>query len=185
MVEEDGSVFLVQELVDAPTLKEQVARNGPVTTGEAARIGRQLLDGLAVAHTRGVVHRDVKPANVMVQSDGTVKLADFGIASLHDDPQVTATGMVMGSPAYMAPEQASGAKVGSAADVWSVGATLYYAVEGEPPFDRTDTFATLTAVVHHPPRPTARAGALGPRPGSHADQGSGAAGHDPRDQPHA
>ncbi len=162
VVEEDGSVFLVQELVDAPSLKEQVARNGPVAPAEAARIGRQLLDGLAVAHKRGVVHRDVKPANVMVQSDGTVKLADFGIASLHDDPQITSTGMVMGSPAYMAPEQASGTKVGAAADVWSVGATLYYAVEGEPPFERADTFATLTAVVHHPPRPTSRAGGLEP-----------------------
>ena len=94
----------------------------------------------------------------MVRDDGTVKLADFGIASVSGDPQITATGVVIGSPAYMAPEQATGETVGAAADVWSFGATLYFAVEGTQPFGKSDTLSTLTAVVHDPPRTTTRAG---------------------------
>ena len=162
VVEEEGTVFLVQELVDAPTLKELVRDRGPLPPTEVARIGAQLAEGLAAAHAAGVVHRDVKPSNVMVRDDGTVKLADFGIASVSGDPQITATGVVIGSPAYMAPEQATGDEVGAAADVWSLGATLYYAVEGAQPFGTSDTLSTLTAVVHEPPRPAVRAGGLAP-----------------------
>jgi tRNA A-37 threonylcarbamoyl transferase component Bud32 len=162
VVEEEGTVFLVQELVDAPTLKQLVTDDGPLSPSEVARIGAQLADGLAAAHAGGVVHRDVKPSNVMVRADGTVKLADFGIASVSGDPQLTATGVVIGSPAYMAPEQATGDRVGAAADVWSLGATLYFAVEGAQPFGKSDTLSTLTAVVHDPPRPTVRAGGLAP-----------------------
>ena len=162
VVEEEGTVFLVQELVDAPTLKQLVRERGPLAPTEVARIGVQLADGLAAAHASGVVHRDVKPSNVMVRDDGSIKLADFGIASVSGDPQITATGMVIGSPAYMAPEQATGEQVGAAADVWSLGATLYFAVEGEQPFGKSDTLSTLTAVVHEPPRPTRRAGGLAP-----------------------
>ena len=162
VVEDAGTVFLVQELVDAPTMKDAVASRGPLAPAEVARIGKQLAEGLAAAHANGVVHRDVKPSNVMIGDDGSVKLADFGVASVHGDPQLTATGVIIGSPAYMAPEQATGAKVTGAADVWSLGATLYFAVEGEPPFGRADTLSTLTAVVHDPPRPTERAGVLAP-----------------------
>ena len=162
VVEDEGTVFLVQELVDAPTLKELVIERGPLSPTEVARIGAQLADGLAAAHANGVVHRDVKPSNVMVRDDGTIKLADFGIASVSGDPQITATGVVMGSPAYMAPEQATGERVDAAADVWSLGATLYFAVEGTQPFGSTDTLSTLTAVVHDPPRPAKRAGGLEP-----------------------
>jgi tRNA A-37 threonylcarbamoyl transferase component Bud32 len=162
VVEEEGTVFLVQELVDAPTLKDVVTNRGPLPASEVAAIGRQLVDGLDAAHRSGVVHRDVKPSNVMVRDDGSVKLADFGIASVQGDPNLTATGVVIGSPAYMAPEQATGGTVTSAADLWSLGATLYFAVEGEPPFGKADTLSTLTAVVHDPPRPALRAGPLTP-----------------------
>ncbi len=162
VVEEEGTVFLVQELVDAPTLKDVVTERGPMPPTEVARIGRQLVDGLAAAHANGVVHRDVKPSNVMVREDGSVKLADFGIASVHGDPQLTATGLVIGSPAYMAPEQATGGVITPAADLWSLGATLYFALEGVPPFGRADTLSTLTAVVNEPPRATVNAGGLSP-----------------------
>ncbi|HVF33396.1 MAG TPA: protein kinase [Acidimicrobiales bacterium] len=160
VVEEEGTVFLVQELVDAPTLKQLVTERGPLRPTEVARIGVQLAEGLAAAHANGVIHRDVKPSNVMVRDDGSVKLADFGIASVSGDPQITGTGVVIGSPAYMAPEQATGETVGAAADVWSLAATLYFAVEGVQPFGKSDTLSTLTAVVHEPPRTTTRAGAL-------------------------
>src|SRR5688500_2506560 len=160
VVEEEGTVFLVQELVDAPTLKQLVTERGPLEPTEVARIGVQLAEGLAAAHANGVIHRDVKPSNVMVREDGTVKLADFGIASVSGDPQITGTGVVIGSPAYMAPEQATGETVGAAADVWSLGATLYFAVEGTQPFGKSDTLSTLTAVVNDPPRTTTRAGGL-------------------------
>ncbi|HUP86166.1 MAG TPA: serine/threonine-protein kinase [Acidimicrobiales bacterium] len=170
VVEEEGTVFLVQELVDAPTLKQLVTEHGPFSPAEVARIGAQLADGLAAAHAGGVVHRDEKPSNVMVREDGSVKLADFGIASVSGDPQLTATGVVIGSPAYMAPEQATGHRVTAAADVWSLGATLYFAVEGAQPFGKSDTLSTLTAVVHEPPRPTQRAGALAAVLGSLLDK---------------
>lgn len=160
VVEEEGTVFLVQELVDAPTLKQLVNERGPLRPAEVARIGVQLAEGLAAAHANGVIHRDVKPSNVMVRDDGSVKLADFGIASVSGDPQITGTGVVIGSPAYMAPEQATGETVGAAADVWSLGATLYFAVEGTQPFGKSDTLSTLTAVVNEPPRTTTRAGGL-------------------------
>lgn len=162
VVEEEGTVFLVQELVDAPTLKQVVTERGPLRPTEVARIGVQLAEGLAAAHANGVIHRDVKPSNVMIRDDGSVKLADFGIASVSGDPQITGTGVVIGSPAYMAPEQATDEKVGAAADVWSLGATLYFAVEGTQPFGKSDTLSTLTSVVHDPPRTTTRAGGLGP-----------------------
>ena len=162
VVEEDGTVFLVQELVDAPTLKAVVHDDGPLAPSAVAAIGRQLVEGLDAAHRNGVVHRDVKPSNVMLLPDGGVKLADFGIASLHGDPQITATGMVVGSPAYMAPEQATGDKAGPPADLWSLGATLYFAVEGQPPFGRSDTLSTLTAVVNEPHREMEIAGPLAP-----------------------
>ena len=162
VVDEAERVYLVMELVDELTLADVVATHGPLTPEATAAVGVELLGALEAAHRVGIVHRDVKPRNVMVLPNGGVKLADFGIASLRDDPRLTKTGMVLGTPSYMAPEQALGEEAGPASDLWGTGALLYYAVEGEPPFDRGEPIATLHAVVTGDPRPSARAGALAP-----------------------
>jgi tRNA A-37 threonylcarbamoyl transferase component Bud32 len=161
VINEQGHAFIVMELIHAPTLAEVVSGEGPLDPCRAARIGLQVAGALAAAHLAGIVHRDVKPANVMVAGE-TARLTDFGIARVQGDPKLTSTGLIVGSPAYMAPEQASGEAAGPAADLWSLGATLYYALEGHPPFERGSSIATLAAVVNDPPRPTRRAGALGP-----------------------
>jgi hypothetical protein len=165
IVDEDGRPFIVMELVEAPTLTDLVARRGPLPPAEVAALGLSLLDTLEAAHRAGIVHRDVKPGNVMVRPDGATKLADFGIASIQDDPGLTtSTGLLAGSPAYMAPEQADSevGPIGPPTDLWALGATLYFAVEGVPPFDRGSPLATLAAVVYEEPRPATRAGALAP-----------------------
>jgi len=162
IVDEDGRPFIVMELVRAPTLTELVAAEGALPPARAAAIGLGLLDTLEAAHRTGIVHRDVKPSNVMVCEDGSTKLADFGIASLQGDPAVTASGLLLGSPAYMAPEQAEQGPVGPPTDLWALGATIYFAVEGEPPFDKGGPVPTLAAVVHEHPRPMRRAGPLEP-----------------------
>jgi serine/threonine protein kinase len=160
--QEDGKAYIVMELFEAPTLEELVDMNGPFDPRRAAQIGLQVAGALEAAHREGIVHRDVKPGNVMVASDGRVKLADFGIASLKDDPKITATGLVLGSPSYMAPEQAQGRPSGPAVDLWALGATLYSAVEGAPAFDKGQAIPTLTAVIEDEPRPMRRAGPLKP-----------------------
>jgi hypothetical protein len=162
VVKDHGRTFIVMELVNAPTLAELVHTHGPLPVARVAEIGVQVASALEAAHQAGIVHRDVKPGNVMVPEQGTAKLADFGIASLQGDPQLTSTGLVIGSPAYMAPEQARGEESGPPADFWALGGTLFYAVEGEPPFDRGTSIATLAAVVNEPPRSPRRAGALAP-----------------------
>ncbi|MET0478691.1 MAG: serine/threonine-protein kinase [Actinomycetota bacterium] len=176
-VEADDRLFLVMELVDAPTLRDLVDRSGPVGHWAAARVGLELLDALDAAHRAGIVHHDVKPANVMVAPSGRVKLADFGIASLQDDTQRTLTGATgatggrgdgravtaaFGSLPYVAPEQASGGPAGPAADLWALGATLWFAVEGVAPFERAGPAATLGAILHDPPGRPTRAGPLEP-----------------------
>jgi eukaryotic-like serine/threonine-protein kinase len=160
VVPDTGGVFLVMELVEAPTLAELVRVGGPLAPERVAEIGVQLASALEVAHHAGVVHRDVKPANVLVPQSGSAKLADFGVASLTGDPRLTTTGLVIGSPAYMAPEQAQGEATGPPADFWALGATLYFAVEGQPPFDRGSSMAALAAVVNEAPQPMRRAGPL-------------------------
>jgi eukaryotic-like serine/threonine-protein kinase len=162
VVTSQGSVFLVMELVEAPTLAELVRVEGPLAPERVAEIGAQLASTLEAAHHAGIVHRDVKPANVLVPPTGSAKLADFGVASLADDPRLTTTGRVIGSPAYMAPEQAKGEETGPPADFWALGATLYFAVEGEPPFDKGSSMAALAAVVNEAPQPMRRAGPLAP-----------------------
>jgi serine/threonine protein kinase len=162
VLDEDDVLYLVMELVDATPLDDLVRRDGPMAPAAAAALGLDVLSALSAAHAAGVVHRDVKPGNVMVLADGRVKLADFGIATITEDPELTATGLVLGTPSYLAPEAASGQRAGAPADLWGLGALLYFAVEGSPPFERDSTIATLHAVVNEPPRPTARAGALAP-----------------------
>jgi hypothetical protein len=153
--------FIVMELVPAPTLEELVQGGGPLSPERAARLGLRLLDALEAAHRAGIVHRDLKPRNVMVREDGTTKLADFGIASVQGDPRLTATGLVVGSPAYMAPEQVEAEAVSPATDLWALGATLWFAVEGEPPFGGGE-FQTMSAIVNGRPRQPRRLGPLGP-----------------------
>jgi hypothetical protein len=153
--------FIVMELVSAPTLEELVRTGGPLAPQRAARLGLGLLDALEAAHRAGIVHRDLKPKNVMVREDGATKLADFGIASVQGDPRLTATGLVVGSPAYMAPEQVEAQAVSPATDLWALGATLWFAVEGQPPFGGGE-FQTLSAIVSGQPRRPERLGPLTP-----------------------
>ena len=160
VVEEAGSIWLVMELVDAPSLAQLVVDGGPIPHPRAARIGLDVLTALEAAHVVGVVHRDVKPANVMVQAGDRAKLTDFGVATIRDDPRLTATGLIVGSPSYMSPEQAQGAEVGPPTDLWSLGALLYFAIEGEAPFDAGSALATASAVVHGEPRPVQCVGPL-------------------------
>lgn len=150
-------MHLVLELVDLPTLEEQLDRDGAMGEADVARLGLELLDVLDAAHERGIVHRDVKPSNVFVTPDGSVKLTDFGIAILKDESSLTRTGVAMGSPQFVSPEQAVGERATAAADLWALGVTLYLAVEGVPPFERPNPLATVHAVVNDEPRPTQRA----------------------------
>jgi eukaryotic-like serine/threonine-protein kinase len=161
IAQDGGRDYIVMELVAAPTLDDVVRRDGPLTPERAAGLGLRLLATLEAAHRAGIVHRDLKPKNVMVREDGTTKLTDFGIASVQGDPRLTATGLVVGSPAYMAPEQVEGQAVGPAADLWALGATLWFAVEGEPPFGGGE-FQTLSAIVGGEPRRARRLGPLAP-----------------------
>lgn len=162
VLEDDGSVYIVMELVDCANLAELVESRGPLTPPRAAQLGLELVGALEAAHRRGIVHRDVKPSNVMMLPTGAVKLTDFGIASVKDHPSLTSTGQVLGSPSYMAPEQALGQRSGPEADWWGLGATLYFALEGRPPFERPGALPTLTAVVNESPAPTTNAGAMAP-----------------------
>jgi eukaryotic-like serine/threonine-protein kinase len=161
IAQDGGRDYIVMELVAAPTLDDVVRSDGPLTPERAAGLGLGLLATLEAAHRAGIVHRDLKPKNVMVREDGTTKLTDFGIASVQGDPRLTATGLVVGSPAYMAPEQVEGGPVGPAADLWALGATLWFAVEGEPPFGGGE-FQTLSAIVAGEPRRARRLGPLAP-----------------------
>jgi serine/threonine protein kinase len=160
VVEDDGNLFIAMELVEGTTLSELVTEHGPLPHPRVAMIGLRLLEALEAAHGNGIVHRDVKPGNVIVTDDGRVKLADFGVASVKGDPRLTATGLVLGSPSYMSPEQANGEAAGPASDLWALGATLYFAVEGQVPFERPGALPTLVAVLNEEPPAPRLAGPL-------------------------
>ena len=160
VVADHHGIFIVTELVQAPTLADLVRAEGPLPPLRVAEIGAEVASVLEVAHRAGIVHRDVKPANVMVRNDGGVRLAGFGVTPLQGVPQLTAAALALGSPSYMAPEQARGRPSGPAADVWALGATMFFAVEGAPPFDKGTLVRTLAAVVDEDPRPMLRAGPL-------------------------
>ncbi|CRK61017.1 serine/threonine protein kinase [Alloactinosynnema sp. L-07] len=148
-----GVAYLVMELVQAPTLADLIAA-GPLAESRVVTIAQQVLGALKSAHDAGIVHRDVKPSNIMVLPGDRVKLADFGIARAVDDPSLTATGGIMGSPGYMAPELFTGSPPSPATDLWSLGATLFHAVEGRAPFTRTTTAATMHAILTERPVPS-------------------------------
>ena len=150
------------EYVPSRSLQDTLAADGPYPPVRAAEIGLGVLAALRAAHRAGVVHRDVKPGNVLIGDDGRVVLTDFGLATVPGDPNVTRTGLVLGSPAYIAPERARDGTAGPAADLWSLGATLYAAVEGASPFARPSAIATLAALATENPPPARNAGPLKP-----------------------
>ena len=154
LVEDGEDHWLVMEYVEGVTLAGLVKRDGALSPDEAAPLIRQAADALAAAHAEGIVHRDVKPSNILVTQAGEVKLSDFGIARAEADATLTQTGLVTGSPAYLAPEVASGAVATDAADVWSLGATLFHALAGHPPYEVSDNvLGALYRIVHEePPR---------------------------------
>ena len=162
VVDGGDRVFLVQEYVDAPTLHEVITTEGALEPTVVAGIGQQVLGALEALHDAGVVHRDVKPSNVLILPDGGVKVADFGIALMEGDADLTLAGSVLGSPGYLAPEQAAGRKAEAAADLWALGATLWFAVEGHGPYGDTPGLAAIGEVVHGPVPAAADAGALAP-----------------------
>src|SRR6266700_2931093 len=134
--EEDDRPWIVMEMLPYRSLRDIVMEDGPLPPARAAELGLGILAALSAAHAEGVVHRDVKPANILVGPDGRTVLTDFGIARPADSPTLTASGLLIGSPSYIAPERARGGRAGPAADLWGLGACLYTAVEGRPPFER-------------------------------------------------
>ncbi len=153
--------WIVMELVRGTSLDARL-NDGVLTPAEAARVGRDVLAALRSAHSAGVMHRDVKPGNVLLRTDGSAVLTDFGIAALQGSTQLTATGDVIGSPEYIAPERLRGDETHTASDLWSLAMLLYVAVEGNHPMRRATTMATLAAVMTEPVPPPRRAGALAP-----------------------
>ena len=163
VAEDGGRPWIVMQLVHAQSLDQMLAASGPLSPRRAAEMARQLLSALSVAHAAGVMHRDVKPSNVLLGSDDRAVLTDFGIATFADDPKLTQTGMVMGSPGFTAPERIRGEDASPASDLWSLGATVYAAVEGHGPFEqRGGAITTMSAIINEDAPEAPTAGALGP-----------------------
>ncbi|MFC8091740.1 serine/threonine-protein kinase [Streptomyces sp. NPDC057301] len=162
VLEHDGRPWIVMELVEGHSLADAVKENGRVEPAEAARIGLWVLRALRAAHSAGVLHRDVKPGNVLLSEDGRVLLTDFGIAQIEGDSTITRTGEVVGSVDYLAPERVRGHDPGPSSDLWALAATLYTAVEGRSPFRRTSPLGTMQAVVEEEAADPQHAGALAP-----------------------
>jgi serine/threonine protein kinase len=152
---------IVMELLHSRSVTEIVREQSRLTPARAAAIGAAVAAALTAAHTVGTTHRDVKPANVLIGThDRRVTLTDFGLARNSDEQTMTGAGLILGSPAYIAPEIAQGRPVGPASDAWSLGALLFYCVQGRPPFDQRTAIATLTSVVKDPVPPHPQSGAL-------------------------
>ncbi|MGW6738754.1 serine/threonine-protein kinase [Streptomyces sp. NPDC055013] len=162
VLEHDGRPWIVMELVEGHSLADAVKESGRVEPTEAARIGLWVLRALRAAHSAGVLHRDVKPGNVLLSEDGRVLLTDFGIAQIEGDSTITRTGEVVGSVDYLAPERVRGHDPGPSSDLWALAATLYTAVEGRSPFRRTSPLGTMQAVVEEEAADPQHAGALAP-----------------------
>ncbi|SFS31464.1 Protein kinase domain-containing protein [Streptomyces harbinensis] len=154
VVDEGSRPWIVMELIEGRSLADLIRDDGPMPPARAAEIGLAILDVLRAAHDKGILHRDVKPSNVLIaDEDGRIVLTDFGIAKVEGDPSITSTGMLVGAPSYISPERARGEALGPAADLWSLGALLYCCVEGRPPYDEGGAIATLSAVMNAPLRP--------------------------------
>jgi serine/threonine protein kinase len=162
IVEEGGCPWIVMELLSYRSLLDVIEEDGPLTPAEAAHVGLQILAALRVVHAAGIVHRDVKPANILISPDNRAVLTDFGIAWAADSPALTTAGVLIGSPSYIAPERARGGHSGAQGDLWGLGASLYTAVEGHPPFERANALASITAVVADELAPATHAGPLWP-----------------------
>jgi hypothetical protein len=160
VVRTDVHPWIVMEYVPSRSLHEVIAEDGTLPPNQVAQIGLQVLGALQAAHRAGVLHRDVKPSNVLLTDDGRVVLTDFGLATMPGEATVTRPGMVLGSPAYISPERARDGHAGPESDLWSLGATLYAAVEGNSPYQRSSAIATLTALVTEEPPPARHAGPL-------------------------
>jgi serine/threonine protein kinase len=162
VVEEGGIPWIVMELVEAQSLAEILETQGTLTPADAADLGLKVLDALLAADAKGVLHRDVKPANILVTTHGRVVLTDFGIATATGTATLTMTGMLVGSPDFLAPERAEGKRPGLAADLWSLAVVLYMAVEGRNPFRRGTMISTLNAILTDEADPPRHAAGLGP-----------------------
>ncbi len=162
LVVENGQPYVVMEYVPGETLADRIQESGGLPLGAARSIIGQVAAALDTAHSEGIVHRDVKPSNILITNRGVAKLADFGIARQTGDTAITQTGMVIGTPSYLAPEVVRGAPPSPASDIWSLGATLFAAIEGIPPFDEQsqDPLAVLVRIVSEPAPPAVHAGAL-------------------------
>ncbi|GAA2283451.1 hypothetical protein GCM10010149_30550 [Nonomuraea roseoviolacea subsp. roseoviolacea] len=158
----DDSPWIIMELIEARSLEQVIDEEGPLPPRLVAEIGVDLLGALRAAHAQGITHRDVKPGNVLITETGRVVLTDFGIAKAEGDSKLTKTGMVIGSPGYTAPERARGEYTGPESDIWSLGATLYFAVEGRPAYERASIAETLAALLSENADPPTQAGQLGP-----------------------
>jgi serine/threonine protein kinase len=163
VVEQEGQLWLIMQFVPSVTLAAVLQEGGPLQTNEAAQVGAQVASALAAAHAVGIVHRDVKPGNILIAEDGSALISDFGIARALGDATLTTSGMVHGTPAYLAPEVARGSEASFASDVFSLGATLYSAMEGSPPFGTDEnSIALLHRVAAGQFPPPQRCGALTP-----------------------
>jgi serine/threonine protein kinase len=162
VVDEDERPWIVMELLEASTLEEIIQVGGPLPYQRVAEIGLHLIDALKVAHGEGIVHRDVKPDNVMISEAGRVVLTDFGLAAWNGESALSSSGRIIGSPAYIPPERAKAGPVGPESDIWSLGATLYAAVEGYPPYDRKGYIKILRQEPLDEPATAAKAGPLAP-----------------------